>query len=91
MSEATYLTGSYVRLTATGNAAPVPKNINGFYVNNTTAGTIQFYDSATTTTTTPITGLITPAIGWNPLPVYATAGVYVVIGGTALDVTLSLA
>jgi hypothetical protein len=61
----------------------------GFFVNSSTSGTIQFYDSATTTTTMPITGAITPAAGnWYPLPVCYSNGLYAVIGGTALNVTI---
>jgi len=88
MSAPTYECGGYTNLTATANVSPVPKAILGFLVNSTTAGTIQFYDSATTTTTTPITGVITPAAGtFVPVKAYAAAGVYAVIGGT-LNVTI---
>ena len=80
--------GMYKNVTATGNVANSSGAIEGFYVNSTTAGTIQFYDSATTTTTAPITGLITPAIGWHFLPVSTASGVYAVVGGT-LNATVS--
>ena len=80
--------GMYKNLTATANVANASGELQGFYVNSTTAGTIQFYDSATTTTTTPITGLITPAIGWHFLPVSTANGIYAVIGGT-LNATIA--
>lgn len=79
--------GNPTRLTATANVKSSSGNMRGFYVSSTTAGTIQFYDSSGTTTTTPVTGLIIPAIGWNTLPVGFGAGIYVVIGST-LDVTV---
>ena len=80
--------GAYENVTATGNVSSATGALLGFYVNSTTAGTIQFYDSATTTTTAPITGLITPAIGWHNLPVATANGIYAVVGG-ALNVTIS--
>lgn len=89
MSAPTYESGGYTNLTATANVSPVPKTLLGFLVNSTNAGTIQFYDSATTTTSTPITGLITPAAGvFIPIKAYAVNGIYAVIGGTALNVTV---
>lgn len=88
MSAPTYECGAPTRLTATANVSPVPKAILGFLVASTTSGTIQFYDSATTTTTTPVTGVITPAAGvFVPVKAYTSAGVYAVITGT-LDVTV---
>lgn len=73
---------------ATANVTPNDGCMLGFYVNSTSTGTIQFYDSATTTTTTALTGPITPAIGWNPLPITFVNGLYAVIGGSALNVTI---
>ena len=80
--------GSYRNLTASANVQSVSGAMIGFYVCSTTSGTIQFYDSATTTTTTPISGLITPAIGMNYFPICFANGLYAVIGGT-LNVTIS--
>lgn len=79
--------GNYSNKTSTGNINPKDGCLLGFYVNSTSTGTIQFYDSATTTTTVSITGVITPTIGWNPLPVVYQAGLYAVIGST-LNVTI---
>lgn len=88
MSAPTYEVGGYHNVTATANLCPVPAAILGFLVSSTSAGTIQFYDSATTTTTTPITGVITPAAGtFVPVKAYASSGVYAVIGGT-INVTV---
>jgi hypothetical protein len=87
MSNGNIQAGSYARRTATGNVKSINGVMAGFYVAATTAGTIQFYDDAAVGTTTPISGLITPAIGWNALPVGFAAGLNAVIGG-ALDVTI---
>ena len=81
--------GGYTRLTATANVSPTNKALLGILVAATTGGTIQFYDSATNTTAMPITGVITPTAGqFIPIKAYAIAGIYAVIGGTALDVTV---
>jgi hypothetical protein len=79
--------GQYKNMTATANVLPRQGALLGFYVNSTTGGTIQFYDSATTGTGTPITGVITPVVGWHEIPVGVTAGVYAVIANT-LNVTV---
>jgi hypothetical protein len=83
--------GSYIRRTASGNVKNTSGALLGFYVASTTTGTIQFYDDAATGTATPISGVITPAVGWNTLPIAYAAGLNAVIGGTALDVTIVIA
>jgi hypothetical protein len=75
--------GVFKNLTATANVKASQGALLGFYVNSTTSGTIQFYDDAATDTTAPITGVITPAIGWHNLPVGFGSGLYAVVGGTA--------
>lgn len=82
--------GIPVNKTATANISALDGAMLGFYANSTSSGTIAFYDSATTGTGTPITGTITPAIGWNPLPVTFVNGLYAVIAGSALNVTIVL-
>jgi hypothetical protein len=82
--------GSYKNVSATANICPRPGALLGFYVNSTSSGTIRFYDSATTTTAKVITNVITPAVGWHPLPVAFTDGLYAVIAST-LDVTVVFA
>jgi hypothetical protein len=78
----------YKVLSATGNIVPRDGQMLGFLCNSTTSGTIIFYDSATTTTTTPITGTITPTAGtWYPLPIQYINGLYAVIANT-LNVTV---
>lgn len=80
--------GNYKHLTATANVKATPGALMGVLSSATTAGTIQFYDSATTTTTIPITGVITPAAGsFTPIPLNFTTGLYAVITGT-LDATI---
>jgi hypothetical protein len=59
-----------------------PGNLFGFYVNNTTAGTIVVNDG-----TTAISGTITPAIGFHRFPAYCRTNCNVTIAN-ALDVTL---
>lgn len=72
--------GSVVETTALQGA------IIGFYVNNTTAGTLVLSSNNAGAAGTAFTGTITPAIGWNPFPVVAPNGIFATIGGT-LSVT----
>jgi len=75
--------GGYKNMTSTANVAPVPAAVLGFWCSSlTSTPTVQFYDSATTTTATPVTGAFTPGVGWNPLPVTTQNGLYAVISGT---------
>ena len=90
MAAANNSVGTYVNKTATGNILPRDGQLLGFYVNSTSSGTVILYDSATTTTTTVISGTITPAIGWNPYPVQLINGLYAVIANT-LNVTFVVA
>ena len=79
--------GVYKNMTASANVKSSQGAMLGFYVNSTTAGTIQFYDDSATGTTTPICGVITPAIGFHRFPVTFANGLYAVVGGT-LNVTV---
>lgn len=79
--------GGFTNMTATANVKATQGAMLGFYVNSTSSGTIQFYDSATTTTTVPISGLITPAIGFHRFPAAYASGLYAVIAST-LNVTI---
>jgi hypothetical protein len=83
-------TGAYKNVTATGNISPTHGALIGFYVNSTTDGTVQLYDSATTEDDVAITGEIKPAAGWHALPVTVGSGIYAVITGT-IDVTFVFA
>lgn len=63
--------------------------IKGFFVSSTSSGTITIYDSATTTTTTKIIDTITPTtLGYYSINAIYNNGIYVVIGGSALSVTI---
>ena len=76
-------TGGYKKITATGNVSAIPCKLVGIFVSTATAGTIQVYDSATTTTTDPIVATFTPTGGtWYTIPCATESGIYVVIGGT---------
>lgn len=81
-------TKSYGHLTASGSVCASRGRLAGFYVNSTTAGTLLLYDN-TAASGTQITGTITPAIGWNALPVDFQTALFATIGGT-LDVTFCL-
>lgn len=83
MSVETVQHGTPYNLTATGNVGiqTVPQSLIGFYVNNTTSGTLVIKDGASAKT-----GTITPAIGFHAFPASFKGGLNVTIGGT-LDVT----
>ena len=75
--------GSYKNMTATANVSALPATLVGVLCSTTTSGTIQFYDSASTGTSTPITGVITPAAGsFTPIYAATNAGIYAVIANT---------
>lgn len=78
--------GKYARLTASGGVKTGGGQIIGFYVSNTTAGTLTLWDN-TAASGTQISGLITPAIGFQWFPFIFFTGCFAQIGGTALDVT----
>jgi hypothetical protein len=80
--------GTPINLAATGNISLASGNLFGFYVNNTTAGTIVFRVGGATGTV--ISGTITPAIGFHRYPAYCANGAHATIGGT-LDVTFFFA
>lgn len=69
--------GFPINLSATGQVIAVPGQLLGFYVNSTTAGTIIIYDALTATA--PISGTITPALGWNAFPSIHLIGIFVTL------------
>jgi hypothetical protein len=79
--------GVPVNVTESTVIKKLPGQVCGFYVNSTTGGTIIFYDAATAVTTTPVSGTITPVIGWHAFPASMRTGCYVVIANT-LNVTI---
>ena len=78
------ITGGYKVISATGNVTPIQGDLIGIWVSAASATpTITIYDSATTTTTTPIATVFTPAgATFYSIPVSYTVGLYIVIGGT---------
>lgn len=82
-TEHTTQAGFPVHLTSTGQVLAVPGILIGFYVNNTTAGTIILYDSLSATN--PISGTITPAIGFQWFPSIHLAGIFATLA--TIDVT----
>jgi hypothetical protein len=78
--------GGHLRLTASGAVKASAGRISGFYVANTTAGTVTLYDNASAASGTQMSGLITPAIGFHRFPARFSKGCWAEIGG-ALDVT----
>jgi hypothetical protein len=78
--------GFWVNKTASGVVVAQKCMIIGFFVNSTNVGTIQLYDSPTTTAN-PTGGVITPAVGLQWYPAIFQNGLFVTIAGTALDVT----
>jgi hypothetical protein len=78
--------GTPVNLTNSGAVSATTGNILGFYVNNTTAGVINFKDGGSGGTA--ITGSITPAIGFHRLPAYFTTSCYMTLVSGAIDITV---
>lgn len=78
--------GTASNITATTTLYKGSCRILGFYVNSTTAGTIVFTDSDGTTSTT-LSGTITPAVGYHAFPASCQRGIIATIGGT-LNVTV---
>ena len=77
--------GSYKNLSATGNVSATACALNGFYVNNTAAGTIVLRDGGASGTV--MTGTITPAIGWHTFPVAVGGILHATLAN--IDVTFS--
>ena len=85
--------GTPINLTSTNTVSVVSGTLLGFYVNNTSSGTLVFKTGNAGgggASSTTISGTITPAIGWNRYPAYCVGGLNATIGGT-LDVTFSFA
>ena len=81
--------GTPTNLTSTGVVSKVPGTLLGFYVNNTTSGTIVLRDG--TASGTVISGTITLAIGFHRFPASCATACHATIGGAALDVTFYFA
>ncbi len=57
-----------------------------FFV-STNVGTLQLFDD-TSGSGTQLGGIMTPAVGWNPYSVDFQTGLFALIGGTVLDVSI---
>ena len=83
--------GTPLNKSSTGTVSVVSGTLLGFYVNNTSSGTLILkVGSAGTSSGTAISGTITPAIGWHRFPAYCPGGLHATIANT-LDVTFSFA
>ena len=83
--------GTPINLSASAAVSNAAGTLLGFYVNNTTSGTLVLrIGSNGTSSGTAICGTITPAIGWNRYPAYCPGGLHATIANT-LDVTFSFA
>ncbi len=83
--------GTPINLTGTATVAIASGTLLGFYVNNTTSGTLVLRSgSSGGAGGTAISGTITPAIGWHRFPAYCPSGCHATIANT-LDVTFAFA
>jgi len=85
MSQPVAEVGGYKNITATGAVSTGACQLIGFYVNNTTAGTLVLRDGGASGTV--MSGTITPAIGFHRFPANVGTSLHATIAGTALDVT----
>ena len=77
--------GGYKNITATGAVSTGACQLIGFYVNNTTIGTLVLRDGGASGTV--MSGTITPAVGFHRFPANVGTSLYATIAGTALNVT----
>lgn len=89
MAIGNFQVGNYANKAASGNIKSSQGGLIGFYVNSTSSGVVQFYDDAATGTSVPITGAITPAIGWQTLPVTFSNGLNMVLNSGSINVTIA--
>ena len=83
--------GTPINKTGTATVSVVSGTLLGFYVNNTTSGTLVLrVGAAGAATGTVISGTITPGIGWHRYPAYCPGGCHATIANT-LDVTFAFA
>ena len=89
MSQPVAEVGGAKNITATSAVSTGPCQLIGFYVNNTTAGTLVLRDGGSGGAV--LCGTITPAIGFHRFPANIGSSLYATIAGTALDVTFFFA
>ena len=85
MSQPVAEVGGYKNITATGAVSNGPCQLIGFYVNNTTIGTLVLRNGGASGEV--MSGTITPTIGFHRFPANVGTSLYATIGGSALDVT----
>ena len=85
MSQPVAEVGGYKNIIETGAVTPGPCQLIGFYVNNTTIGTLVLRNGGASGDV--MSGTITPAIGFHRFPANVGVSLYATIAGTALDVT----
>jgi len=88
MSQPVAEVGGYKNITATGAVSTGPCQLIGFYVNNTTAGTLVLRNGGSGGEV--MSGTITPTIGFHRFPANVGVSLYATVGGT-LDVTFFFA
>lgn len=85
-------TGAPINLTASGTISKEAGSLIGFYVANTSSGTMTIKAGASGASTgTAISGTITPAIGFHRFPAYCVGGAYFTLASGSLDVTFFFA
>ena len=84
MSGIVYEAGTYINITGTGAVSANRGVLLGFYVNNTSGGTLVLRDGGASGTV--MSGTITPAIGFHRFPAAFVTSLYATIANT-LDVT----
>jgi hypothetical protein len=84
MSQPVAECGGYKNITATGAVSTGPCQLIGFYVNNTSSGTLVLRNGGSGGEV--MSGTITPAIGFHRFPANVGVSLYATVGGT-LDVT----
>lgn len=89
MSQPVAEVGGYKNITATGAVSTGACQLLGFYINNTTSGTLVLRDGGASGTV--MSGTITPAIGFHRFPANVGTSLHATIAGTALDVTFFFA
>jgi hypothetical protein len=88
MSQPVAEVGGYKNITVTGAVSTGPCQLIGFYVNNTSSGTLVLRNGGSSGEV--MSGTITPAIGFHRFPANVGVSLYATVGGT-LDVTFFFA
>jgi hypothetical protein len=84
MSQPVAEVGGYKNIISTGAVSTGPCQLIGFYVNNTSSGTLVLKDGGASGAV--MSGTITPAIGFHRFPANVGSNLHATIGST-LDVT----